>query len=417
LAVKLAESGPWLPRDVEYYLRSGGFLLAGLVADLVTGLITAYIFANFTSPQTYATFGYVVAVLAVASLGALPGIDAAVLRAVAQGHDAALVAGTRLRLKASFIGAGGMASWAGVLFWAGRDIDALAVAGCSILVPLIYPFATVFAFLQGKRRFAEYARANVLIEVAKTVSVGAAALASAWNGLPVILAPFVVMSLGHWMLNHRYSAGVRGEPGPDFARLGRVLTATACLAVVAGQIDRLLIGTFFAPTAMAAYNLGFTLTFPLRGLGGLVAKLVLPRVIDSDATAPGFRRRYGVGLAMVAILLGLVIAAYWMVFPLIQPLLFPGYEDTTPIVRWLAVATALAAFDLVAIQVLWGLKDLRPLYLTQSVFPIQRVALLAAGGGWFGVPGILAGQVAHYGLCAVAILAIWSRAARRRPKA
>jgi hypothetical protein len=81
------------------------------------------------------------------------------------------------------------------------------------------------------------------------------------------------------------------------------------------------------------------------------------------------------------------------------------------------VATALAAFDLVAIQVLWGLKDLRPLYLTQSVFPIQRVALLAAGGGWLGVPGILAGQVAHYGLCAVAILAIWSRAARRRPKA
>jgi O-antigen/teichoic acid export membrane protein len=251
----------------------------------------------------------------------------------------------------------------------------------------------------------------VAIEVAKTASVAAVVLAFSWEGTAVVLTPFVIMSIGYWAVNRRHATAGSAAPGSDFDRNARVLSATAVLGVVASQVDRVLVGTFFAPTAMAAYTLGVTLTYPVRSLGGLASKLLLPRILDADAASPAFRRTFGFGLAAGAVALTAIVAAYWIVFPLIQPLLFPAYSDTGPVVRWLALATALSAFDVVAVQALWGLNDLRAFYWTQSVFPLQRMALLAMGAYFAGVPGILAAQVAHYLLCAAVILAVWLTAA------
>jgi O-antigen/teichoic acid export membrane protein len=407
----------WQARDVEYYARGGRALLGLHAAELITGFVTAYILTNFTSPETYATFGYVIAVLAVASVATLPGVDAAVLQGAARGYPGVLEHGTRLRFRASFVGLAGMLLWAGGLYWAGRTREALAVAGAGVLVPFLYPFATVFPFLQGKKRFAEYAWAHVAIEVAKSASVAIVVLLLSWSSTAVVLTPFVIMSLGYSAVNRRYRAATGAGPGREFDRASCLLTGTAALGVVAGQVDRLVVGTFFAPAAMAAYNLGVTLTYPLRGLGSLGSKLLLPRILELDATAPGFRRRYGLCLAATAIVLVAIAATYWIAFPVIQPLLFPGYSESAPIVRWLALAMALGAFDLVAVQALWGLRDLRAYYLTQSLFPIQRIVLLAIGAWLAGVRGILAAQVAHYVLSGVAILLLWVKAAPRRASA
>lgn len=401
-------------RTIWDYAHGGSHLALSHAADLALGLLAAYLFTNFTSQETYARFGYVLSVLALASLAALPGVDTAVLYAAAKGNDAALAHGTRLRLKSSLLGTLAMLAWAAALASIGRSAEAAVVAWCSLLVPLIYPFSTVFSHLQGKKRFAEYALANVAIETAKTLAVAAAVLILGLDGIPVILAPFLVMAGGYLLLTAIYQAGIAGEVGPEFGSIGRTLTGSAVIATVAGQFDRLIVGTFFSPASMAAYNLGFTLTSPLRGFGSLAGRLLFPQVVRSDATAPLFRRKYGLGLLALAMGLVTLVVAFWMLFPRVQPLLFPGYEASVPITRWLIVATALGIFDTVAAQALWGLKDLRAVYLTQTAFPIQRIVLLALGAAWQGVPGILAAQVAHYALSALTIVGLWLGVSARR---
>ena len=404
-----------MPRDLEYYIRSGGSLSLGHAIGLGLGLLTTYVFTNFTSQRTYAHFGYVLAVLSVASLAALPGVDSAILHAVARGRAGALGPGTRLRLKASFLGTFGMLLWSALLGATGRRDEAAVVAWCSLLVPLIYPFTSVFSFLQGQGRFVEYTLANLAIEIAKTAAVALAALALGLDGTPVILAPFLAMGLGYFLLTRYYDAGAPTfEPGPEFRSLGRALTGAAALGTIAGQVDRFLVGTFFGPAAMAAYHLAFSLTYPLRGFGTLAGQLLFPRIVSSGSTAPGFRRKYGLGLSALATALIGLVAGYWLIFPVIQRHLFPGYEDAVPIARWLIVATSLAIFDTVAGQALWGLEDLRGVKWTQSFFPLQRMAFLAMGGYAAGVPGILAGQVAHYALSASILIGFWVRGFRPR---
>jgi F0F1-type ATP synthase assembly protein I len=50
----------------------------------------------------------------------------------------------------------------------------------------------------------------------------------------------------------------------------------------------------------------------------------------------------------------------------------------------------------VAMQILWGFADLRPLYVTQIVLPIARLAVLGVGAWRWGIAGILGGQVVFY---------------------
>lgn len=407
----------WLPRNLPYYLKGGSSLVFNHTAGLLLGFFTTYVFTNYTSQQTYANFGYVLAVLSIASLAALPGVDTAVLYAAAKGYDGALPAGARLRLKTSLLGTAGMLLWAGFLYAVGRSSEAAVVAWCSPLVPLLYPFSSVFSYLQGKERFTEYTLANLAVEVAKTAAVAIVAIGLGLNGPPVILSLFLVMGLSHLLLTRAYSQGLGGDPGPEFASLGRTLTGVAVVGAVAGQLDRLIVGTFFSVSSMAAYNLGYTLTSPLRGFGVLAGRLLFPQIVRSDAAAPLFVRKYGLGLALLLVGLAGLVAAYWVLFPLVQPALFAGYEATIPMIRWLIVATALGIFDIVAAQALWGLKELRIVYITQTLFPIQRILLLALGGSLAGISGILISQVVHYSVSALVIIAFWiGKSRRRRPK-
>jgi O-antigen/teichoic acid export membrane protein len=407
----------WLPRNLRYYLSGGGALVINHAGGLILGVVTTYLFTNYTSKETYASFGYALTILAVAALSALPGVDTAILHDTAKGHDGALPYGTTLRLRGSVLGVVGMLVWAGILWLSGRSGEATTIAACSLLVPLLYPFASVFSYLQGKQKFKEYAALSLAIEAVKTVVLAVVVVVLGLGGTPPIFLFFLAMGLSYWLLHRYYTLGIESRPGPEFQAVSRNLTGAAVLATIASQLDRLIIGTFFAATTMAGYNLAFTLTEPLRGFGTLAGKLLFPQVVKSDATAPLFLRKYGIGLGLLAAGLGGLVAIYWIGFPIIQPILFPGYDNATMMSRWLVVATAIAIFDIVASQALWGLKNLRAVYFTQVAFPIQRIVLLAIGGYWQGVTGILAGQVIHYALCALIIFALWANASWGRDKA
>jgi O-antigen/teichoic acid export membrane protein len=404
----------WLPRNLDYYLKGGGSLLLNHLVGLALGLLTTYLFTNYTSQQTYANFGYVLSILGIASLSALPGVDNAISHATAKGYDGALRYGTRLRVKWSLLGVVGMLIWAGILYGSGRTSEAAVVAACSFMVPLLYPFASVFSYLQGKEKFSQYALMNLAIETAKTIMLAVVLLVVGINGTGVIFLFFLAMGLSYLVINRYYVSRSGGEVGPDFGEVSRNLTGAAALAIIAGQSDRLIIGTFLGMGNMAAYNLGFTLTEPLRGFGTLAGRLLFPQIVQSDATAPLFLRKYGLGLLLLAGGLSGLILAYWIGFPLVQPLLFPGYSHAVMMTRWLVVAAAISIFDIVVVQVLWGLKNLRAIYLTQMVFPIQRIALLALGGYWRGIEGILVAQVVHYMLCGFLIIGLWIRASFRQ---
>jgi O-antigen/teichoic acid export membrane protein len=408
-----------LPRDWRYYVRGGGSLAVTHVAGLFLGLITTYLFTNFTPESTCAHFGYALSVLAIASIAALPGVDTAIAHAAATGHDAALRIGTRQRFRSSFFGLAGVLLWAAALVALGRRDQALVIAVVAFLAPLLFPFSSVFSFLQGKGRFVEYTWLNLLVEMAKTAALAIAVLLAGARGIGAILAVLGTTALGYLAINQHYSRRLVAsrELGDEFGVISRRLSGAAALGIGAAQVDKLIVGTLFGPATMAAYTLAFVLTDPLRGFGTLAAKLLFPQIVRSDALAPLFVRKYMFGLLLLGCALLAITTAYWLGFPLVQPVLFPAYEGAIPIIRWLIVGTTLSIFDIVAGQVLWGMKDLRFLYFTQFIFPIQRVVLLAGGAFLAGVTGILFAQVVHYLLAAVTIHAfwLWAYRSRRRP--
>lgn len=406
----------WIPRDAGYYLKGGSSLFLNEITGMALGLLTTYLFTNYTSKETYGNFGYLLSVLGVASLTALPGVNTAIMYSTAKGYSGALRYGTWLRLRTVWLGVVGMLVVAVGLALANRTSTASYVAIGAVLLPLIHGFTGFSAFLQGQARFGEYAVVNLLIEVGKVVTMLLAVFILHLDGVPLVGTFFLAIAFLTTATCLPYIALSRGERGPQFDTMGRTLTGAAVLATLAQQADRLIVGTFLGMGSMAAYNLGFTLTDPLRNFGKLVARLLFPKIVHMDALAPLFLKKYALALALLAATLGLLVIVYWVGFPIIQPIFFKEYSETVNIVRWLIVATALAILDIVAIQTLWGLHDLRPLYATQFIFPMLRIAMLGIGAWLFGVKGILGSQLIYHSLVAMTIAGILVSALARQQR-
>jgi O-antigen/teichoic acid export membrane protein len=390
-----------LPKDVGYYLKGAGSLLVSQGAGIVLGLLGTYLLTNFAAPETYADYGYVWSALGIAGLATLPGVDMAIQYAAARGYKGALRHGTALRLKTSVFGVAGMLLLAVGLLVSGRVTTARVVAIGAVLLPLTHGFNGFAAHLQGQGRFVEYATASLLVDTGRLVLTAIAVVVLRLDGVPLIGVLLLAagglttaVCLTHLRQSH-------GEPGPEFHTVSRSLSISAVLGTLAYYADRLIIGTFFGPEQMAGYVLGITLTEPLRNVGNLLAKLLFPKVVQTGLHAPLFLRRLGLMLGVLACGLGAVVALYWFGFPLLQPVVFTQYANAVPMVRWLIVAAALGAFDLVAIQMLWGLRDLRPIYVTQIAFPLVRIVTLGLGAWSVGIVGILRGQVIYYSVVAI----------------
>jgi O-antigen/teichoic acid export membrane protein len=414
---ELEPGSRWLPKDLGYYLKGGGALVVDQAANLGLGLLTTLLFTNFASKEAYGNLGYVISAAGVAALAALPGVNTAIQYAAGRGFPGALAHGTRLRLKTVWLGVAGMLALAGALGLAGRASTAWCVALGALTLPLTYGCAGFAGFLQGQARFGEYALVDILIEAGKVGALALALFALRLDGVALVTAFLLATGLLTGAACLRYLRQSAGPPGAEFGRMSRAITGAAALATAAQQADRLIVGTFLGPGALAGYQLGFTLTDPLRNFGKLIAQLLFPKIVRMDASAPRFLKKFALALAALVGLLALLVVGYWIAFPFVQPLLFPQYAEALPVVRWLVVVAALSIFTTVLAQALWGLADLRPLYATQIGLPLARIACVAVGGWRLGILGILAGQVAYYGLAILAIVTLLAAAAARRRRA
>jgi O-antigen/teichoic acid export membrane protein len=395
-----------LPKGMGYYLKGAGSLLISQGASIVLGLLSTYLLTNYAARETYASYGYVWSVLGIAGLAALPGVDSAIQYAAARGYKGALRYGTFLRLKTSVLGVAGMLLLAVGLRVSGRVTTAQAAAIGAVFLPLTHGFNGYAAHLQGQGRFTEYATVSLLVDIGRLVLTAIAVIILRLDG--VALIGVLLFATGGLTAATclRYLRQSYGEPGPEFHTVSRSLSISAVLGALSYYADRLIIGTFFGPEQMAGYVLGITLTEPLRNVGSVLAKLVFPKVVRTGLHTVLFLRRLYVVLGLLACGLAAVVVVFWLGFPLLQPTVFPQYVNAVLIVRWLIVAAALGAYDLVAIQVLWGLPDLRPIYATQIAFPLVRIAALSLGAWRLGFMGILWGQVAYYSLATAFLCAV-----------
>jgi O-antigen/teichoic acid export membrane protein len=251
----------------------------------------------------------------------------------------------------------------------------------------------------------------------------AAALRWIEPSLRVFVASQLVGALAHLAINRHVGqpgpqpeAAAAAEPLLSLARRGLPLFLMGAAGAAVMQVDKLLVGSFISPAAVAPYFLATTFCLtPISILAGPVVQFFQPRLIRAYATGESATLRRHTDHLTLALLVT-VIAPTLLLWVAREPLIRWWLHDrelaaqVAALAALLLPAAAIGAVGNVPLALLAAQADFgfqARLSAMLSTLTLLAVALAAWQGHLLAVCGV---YLAYY---ATLTIALWARAARR----
>jgi len=313
----------WIKKASIYTLTSGWPLGTAEAVAVVASFLVVYAFTNWSSPTTYGTYRYYMAVVGILSIFSLPGVNTAVTTSVAAGKKGLLIPSVWLRIRYSLI-AVGLVVAAGMYFKLSGQLDlAIALIASSVLLPLYMSLDTVFAFLLGKSAFKEMSIAKSISTVATTLIIIGFIRAYPTSPIWIIIVSITVTSIMYglscyWAIK-RYGEAIYIGDNTDVERYGKQLTWRGLIGMVETRLDLLIVGSFFSLEQLAVFSVGRLFKDLLSRTWHLFYSLLLPRLSERKTISPGLTLRLLLSLVGLFSLIG---GALIFIIPFLIPFLF-----------------------------------------------------------------------------------------------
>lgn len=376
------------------YLAEGGFWLTlGQVVSSLSALALAVAFANLVPSETYGTYKYLLSIAGVFAIFTLPGMNAALARAVAQGHEGLIHSVTNSRAMHSLIGS--IIALAGSSYYflnenVGLSLSLLIIAAT---LPVFDTLTGYLSYLLGKRRFDLQTIYHLVAQtVSTTILIGTIALTN--SIILILLAYFVPLILIRGFLYLRIARTIsKNEVRADIVKethtYGKHLTAMQILGVISGNIDKILLWKFFGPTQLAIYAFSVAIPEQIKGPIKGVSELAFPKFAAQTpgqirANLPSLFRKIG----LYALALLSISVVYILVAPYIFALLFPQYIESVLYSQVFALSLVTGASS-IALSILSAQKKTTVQYVVTTVQPLITVVLLLSLVPLYGVMGAI----------------------------
>lgn len=395
------------------YLAEGGFwLTAGQTIASFTTLIVAIAFANLVSPETYGTYKYILSIASIFAIFTMPGMNTAVSRATARGHEGVLHTSTRIRVLSSVIGSACTLFGAGYYFVNENLEIALALLIIAATLPFFETLTGHMAYLVGKRRFDLRAQYQVGIQIFSAVILIITIFLT--NNLTyILLAYFAPIALARGTLYYFTSRNISKEVSEydklQTLRYGTHLTVIKILSKIALQIDKILLWKFFGPTQLAIYSFATAIPeqikAPLKG----VSDLAFPKF--AAQTPEQIEKNFAKLLrkiflyAMVILILSVV---YFFVAPYVFQFIFPQYTESI-LYSQIFILTLFGTINTVFTTLFEAQAKTRAQYTVQTIQPIMRIGLLILLIPLYGIWGAIFAVLATHAFTAVFLIGMTMR--------
>ena len=252
------------------------------------------------------------------------------------------------------------------LFWINVAIGIILALGLVALAPLIAAFygqpeLTViagwlgvgfvisglttqhWALLRRQMRFSAIASIDVGAEITAMAVAVAAALGGAgyWSLVAQRLTYTALVMLGSWSLSGwRPGLPRRCEGLGGLLGFGGSVTGNSLVALLARNLDQVLIGWFWGPHPLGFYERAYKLLMvPINNVTGPIYSVGLPMLSRLRGEPERYRRAYldlteKLAMASMPAAALVLVCADWVV----AVLLGSQWHDAAPILRWLALA-------------------------------------------------------------------------------
>lgn len=329
--------------DAHYFAKHSFFVLLGQVVSFLRGIVSGYLVARFFEQEIYGQYQFILSVMGMIGILAIPGMSTPVARAWSRGEGFSL---PRIMRHMLLVGSLGSIILLGAIpfleHYGKGDLWPLFLAG-AILFPLpsiaMVRFGT---YTIGTSRFDLMLRANVVWSL---ISVTLTALILLFRPSPLLMLIVATASpplVYLWMSRKlRPPADPGGANTRGIIRYAWQLTTASLPADLSWYLDKLMISHFFGLNQLALFSVALLVPEQVK----VFTKQFFPVAFAKQASLSDTRetrRKLTMAVLVGIAVYGVGIVVYVAIAPFLMPLLFPQYASPL-----LVLLTSVAAVTII----------------------------------------------------------------------
>jgi len=378
--------------DMVYLAQSGFWINLGTLAVSGFSLLLYIIFARTLSPETYGIYQYLLSAGALIGSLTLTGMNSAVIRAVALGREGMLRKSIRTQLVWGVFPFAVAVAIGIYYFFNGNLVLGSGFVLMGIFVPFNNALNTYGALLLGKKDFRRGFYYNLSTNALFYTALGLTAFVAP-SAIFLIGANLITQAVG---LIAAYRATLRAhkpndEVDDETIKYGKHLSFMGVLGAVALQIDNLLVFQFLGPAAVAVYGFATAIPDRLGGLFKFIPTSLFP-ILSAGNNVEAKRAVAWDRLLWVFVSVGVLGGIYALCAPLLFSILFPAYSASVPYSQVYALSM-IGMIGYIFSTALMAQKQIRSLYIFNTVLPIGQMLLLVAGIAFYGLWGLIIAKI------------------------
>lgn len=398
------EYGKKIGVDLSYLIGNGFWVLFRQVSVALGGLFVYAIFARYAEQNTFGNYQFILTVLIILGITALPGMGAALVQASVRKNDGTYQEMFRLSLRSGFFGS--LILLLAALYFLRTDVElglVLVMAAC--IFPFLSPLSLWDGFLQGKERFDIIARYATVFALIQSVLLSVAIIFFHESLLVLMAVYFASAILLNWVFYRKSLRFVENSKSDQQSiDFGFFMTKIGALGIIAEQIDKILVGILLGPVNLAAYAIlsffGIKTKDAVRSFSSmLVPKLILGKMTFWQLIL--CHRRIVLAMGAGIFLLGIT---FFLFIDTLNLLVFTNrYSDYLWLSRFYVVTILLSVPLTIAGYYIYAKQNIYALTLSGTVFYVFRILLNVFCIYFYG----LLGAIAAYNLSMIALLFIY----------
>ena len=374
------------------YVASGAFwsnLNYIIVSSLA--LIASILFARLLSKENYGMYQYILSIASIIGATSLTGMNNAVTRAVARGHEGEFTRSIKIQLiwgLLPFLVSIAISGWYFFHHNINLSVPFLFIA---LFLPLANAFNTWVSFVGGRKLFrigTYYGITNSLLTYGTIIAFIYFSRDYVWiifgNFFGAFLSNFIIYTLIVKKLKPNK------ETDGETIKYGSHLSVMAIPGIISSQIDALMIFHFIGPSALAVYS--FATLIPEKIAGGLKFIAAISLAKFAQRNEDDIRKSLIRKMWLAAGFLLIAATIYAFIAPWIFEILFPKYKDSIIFTQVYSL-TFFSVISAIVQTALISQQKVKELYKVNTIMPIFKTIMLFVLMYYFAVWGVLFAQI------------------------
>jgi len=370
----LRKSEKYFGTDMVYLTKGSFWLFAVQIFSGLASFIMLIAFTHYVSKEVYGTYRYVLSFLGLLTVFTLPGLNTAINRAIARDFDGSLKEGLRQKVLWGFLGMAVSFCISIYYYINGNDTLAISFIMLGLFLPIIESVKLYRIALCAKKLFKREAIYEIMFRAVSLIVMVIAIIFTnsvfhillVFLGIQAIVKGFFLYRVMRTLpLNERVEKGT--------VKYAKHLSFMNVIAVLASQLDKILIFHYLGAVELAVYSVAVTPIDQLRGVVGNIRTLAFPKF--SNQSLHDIKKTLLNKIKKLELVVLVIVVVYIVLAPVFFKFFIPQYLDSVIYSQVLAVYLLFSPRSLIT-TVLNAQKRVRELYIIRIVGPAMRIALV-----------------------------------------